>query len=99
MDGPCSARNTMPLSGRVEPSYGMRFADQRRQFRRLVRVIFQHVTKRAGKGLVAGEGSGGHSFSPGSGNIDRGIVFDFIDLKDEFKHCYQFCLSEGLEHP
>ena len=29
----------------------------------------------------------------------RGIVFDFIDLKDEFKHCYQFCLSEGLEHP
>ena len=48
---------------------------------------------------IAGEGSGGHSFSPGSGNIDRGIVFDFIDLKDEFKHCYQFCLSEGLEHP
>ena len=93
-----AVERTRRAVGHGQP-YGIRFADQCRQFRLLGRVIFQHVTKRTGKGLVTGKGSGGHSFSPGSGNIDRGIVFDFIDLKDEFKHCYQFCLSEGLEHP
>lgn len=49
VDGPCSARNTMPLSGRRVDGYGhvtcIRYtvADQRRQFRLLVRVIFQHA--------------------------------------------------------
>ena len=51
-----AVERTRRAVGHGQP-YGIRFADQRRQFRRLVRVIFQHVTKRTGKGLVTGEGS------------------------------------------